>query len=1074
MKNPPKIRRNWFFAPLFALVLCLPMMRSAQAATYTISVGELAALFDPQRPRNGALFDQYMVKLLQQELDAQGLRFQAGQLFYSAPMPYTEKNFDGIKDCPPRSSFVVAVPPIPYRFRLDSGFVDLTFNQNSSFTLTLNELKSATVKMTARGKAITQNASHTSSYVSAAVLYGYSRRTLRSGPCRERYTDKGRIKAEADFFADLSLQLNLNPVYDPVQKALIINKSANVSGVVNLHNKNVNADFGPTSVAGGLLRAFELAVVYYGEERGIDLLNVKLADINCKFTGSPGVYSENNTACKAPDGTVTPFNVPTVIKLPAGLDMIQLANQIIKEFDLPEVIADYVKQRPDEVLLALLASDANKRAELLAELGSNLSCDALRRRFDRPLPLTTAYQFNFIGAACSAANQEGPEVSRYFADAACATQLAFRPTPAAQFCSERISPASKTILGNAASWTPDVGQVNDPLPSVPSRKWTALPSTRLDMGAISNGGHAQPVTKLLKYKTVTGVGRGNGTCELEMRVFTADTKRTDLKPILAIHGGTWNARGFSATGLEATVNHFTHRGFVVFAPFYRLTGQNDGNVECNGASWREVTQDVTDALAWVKQYGAAFGARPGRISVFGQSAGAHLAGYLSTHRPLDVEKALMMYPPLDTLEFLQGASPVSNRYPVHAAFGFKVLAGLFGSSRGLTEVDLRQVDLAGIDFKRPPGSLVDRIPDSVFNLTSVNPAEPPAYLRRCAAAANVNLAGISLASPPPAIMQCLKREMSDFILENSFTHQVNANTPPLYVVMGSGDELIPYQNTVVFCETLNAAPIAVDPNAVAGAFACGIHGKLTLLKGANHMLDLGLCVGPVCPAGPVGSPLRSAVATALSGAYDWMALPDPSNRTGAGGGPAPSMLWSNDLSVGTDGLSPLPAGYMQLAGGRLAVITQNVATEDWPWIWGTREYTLRDRVTFRAEVTTGPQMNGRDLMVGAEGNWNVAAFRRHAAYFYNGSVYISFYDGGFQTIPMGPIANNTTYVVEVVTAATGTTLYVYEKGGNRANSYSDTRPYADWGVVTLFVESHGYPGAVPVTTYVDNLSEFVQ
>ena len=416
---------------------------------------------------------------------------------------------------------------------------------------------------------------------------------------------------------------------------------------------------------------------------------------------------------------------------------------------------------------------------------------------------------------------------------------------------------------------------------------------------------------------------------------------------------------------------------------------------------------------------------------------------------------------------------MNNRYAAHEAFGLQSLASLFGAQGGLAEVNFRQVNLTGIDFKRPPATIVDRIPASVFNLASVNATAPPAYLRRCATATNVSLVGMSLTSPPAAIMQCLKRELSDFILENAFTHLVGPNTPPLYVVMGTGDELIPYQNTVAFCEALNAAPLAINPNAIASEFACGTHGKLALLKGANHMLDLGLCVGPICPSGKLGSPLRSAVATTLTSAHAWMKLPDPSNRTGTGGGLAPRVLWSQNFDTNAAGLSPLPAGSMRVANGRLEVSTQNSATEDWPFVWGTREYKLSDRVSFRAEVTTGPQAAGRYVMVGSEGDWNIPVYRRHAVYFDNDTVSASYYDAAFQRVPLGNVLNNMTYVVEVVARPTGTTVYVYEKGKSRASGYSDTRSYSDWGVMGLFIESRSYPGATPVATYVDNLSESV-
>ena len=153
----------------------------------------------------------------------------------------------------------------------------------------------------------------------------------------------------------------------------------------------------------------------------------------------------------------------------------------------------------------------------------------------------------------------------------------------------------------------------------------------MDVGVKSIQDNFQPYMKRFNYRTVTGLPRGTGTCALEMRVYKKDIAETNLRPVLAIHGGSWRYRGFGFWGLESLISHLTETGFVVFVPFYRLAGESDttSTIECNGADWRGLTSDVESALDWVIANGPALGAADGLISVYGQSAGAHLSAWLA-------------------------------------------------------------------------------------------------------------------------------------------------------------------------------------------------------------------------------------------------------------------------------------------------------------------------------------------------------------------------------------------------------------------------------------------------------------
>lgn len=252
-----------------------------------------------------------------------------------------------------------------------------------------------------------------------------------------------------------------------------------------------------------------------------------------------------------------------------------------------------------------------------------------------------------------------------------------------EFCSMLVGESARH-LGNAS----DVIKSN----------WMLTPGTTLDVGVKSIKANYQPYMQRVRYKTVAskisgtrpgelqcsynanGVAQycftpqvnvlyGDGACELEMRVYKKNPTATNLKPLMAIHGGSWRYRGFGFSGLESMISHFTDRGYVVFAPFYRLAGNSDGNIECNNANGKDIVADAESALDWVvansKDYGAT-----GKVLLFGQSAGAHLAGYLSTHRKDEIDRSWLMYPPTHFADYVRTWTQESNAQGTQAISGF--------------------------------------------------------------------------------------------------------------------------------------------------------------------------------------------------------------------------------------------------------------------------------------------------------------------------------------------------------------------------------------------------------------------
>ncbi|MFK7890737.1 MAG: alpha/beta hydrolase [Granulosicoccus sp.] len=262
-------------------------------------------------------------------------------------------------------------------------------------------------------------------------------------------------------------------------------------------------------------------------------------------------------------------------------------------------------------------------------LENELTC-ALLQPLMADMPVESVY--SQTGTECVVSTPDLTSDSTYFADSSCQTQFAFSPTPLAEHCQEILDPAR-------------FGEGGDDIPSA----WTLPPGTRLDVGARSLNGLTQPYMQRLTYRRVETAA---GVCELEMRVYTKHPGATGQHSLLAFHGGSWSGRGFGFLGLEFTIPHFTERGFVVYAPFYRLLGNDEGSVACRNATITQITDDANAALAWVQQNGQMYGSQREPV-VFGQSAGAHLAASLAVYQPESISAAVLYYPPTDFTDFVE-------------------------------------------------------------------------------------------------------------------------------------------------------------------------------------------------------------------------------------------------------------------------------------------------------------------------------------------------------------------------------------------------------------------------------------
>lgn len=289
-----------------------------------------------------------------------------------------------------------------------------------------------------------------------------------------------------------------------------------------------------------------------------------------------------------------------------------------------------------------------------------LSCE-LFKKITVSMPSETLYKHDY--GQCIPLTDPDDESAggvAYYADAACQHEVDYKPTPFFSYCKNNLlNPANHDYIGNAAAWPDEGGARYSSIGK--NSKWTLGHGPTLDVLALSPKGNHRPFMKQVEYRNVDG-------CHLEMRVYKKNILDQNLKPLMLIHGGAWKYRGFGAIGGEVLISHLTKRGFIVFEPYYRLMGSADGPAECqihgsvnNTAPGEMIVSDIESALAWVKTHGSVLGAQSGtQVSLVGQSAGAHLADWLTSHHGSDISKALVFYTPADIKHYVLG---LGSKYP---------------------------------------------------------------------------------------------------------------------------------------------------------------------------------------------------------------------------------------------------------------------------------------------------------------------------------------------------------------------------------------------------------------------------
>ncbi len=611
------------------------------------------------------------------------------------------------------------------------------------------------------------------SIVADVAALGRAKQTIgfRLGRCQELAEDNFTFSANGQVDLSLRLTLVLNPVLESGLQRLVLRPVISFNGTLVTRNVRVDVDDSLIKVALERILENEIDDALTTSElvNALDRLNTSLSD---------------RLAEELDEGLL-------VVDLPTPTD-----EQVSRLYTLLSPDGDfslslgYLRIKRIELLAALLTGDDEQLRHLVSTAAQCQAAGILKTS----LQAAPVYQLSDEGCARVTDNQLNNDsfVGMLHSDPQCQTQFDFLPGDTSAYCAYVLDTER---LGNAAASTDTLD------------RWTLSPGTGFDIGALSLNGLEQPYTQRVAYKQID---TDQGQCSLEMRIHTVMPDAIDLeqpvgddtitmapaqslRPLIAFHGGSWQRRSSGALGIEAVATQFANEGFVVFAPFYRLIGSEEGNAACNDATLSDVLADAHDALDWVQTNAARYGAQ-GKPVLFGQSAGGHMSAVLAVERPDEIASAALFYAPTDFTEFAE-----------------QILSGQIDSQTGQ--------------------DILETVVGQTLDTLDLNAA----IIRR--------------------------NTLTTRIVEDGII------TPPLFLLHGMNDTVLPFNQSVRLCDALTGNPdagpaadalISSADDPLKRVMSCGFDGsELHLITEGEHALDL--CIAEeLCLAGSPDSAQKTA------------------------------------------------------------------------------------------------------------------------------------------------------------------------------------------------------------------------
>ncbi|KID56286.1 hypothetical protein JF50_18720 [Pseudoalteromonas luteoviolacea] len=309
--------------------------------------------------------------------------------------------------------------------------------------------------------------------------------------------------------------------------------------------------------------------------------------------------------------------------------------------DPQALLAHYLQGKPTEGNPALAASmgyfahhDAALKDMLnsgSAEIESIVTgasyCFAAVASKPSPSLLPTLYSQD---GQCNAIDTALAKRNWYYTDPQCKTAIEYKNESDTEFCLREFDYKAQRY-GNSE----DLNFVQD--------AWMPGYTATLPITTKPQSFAEIPLVQRTTYKTTFNE---RGACHLEMRVYKNANNHNAI-PIMMIHGGGWLERLGTARTAEAQLAQFTDAGFVVYMPYYRLVEDREAGPACNQVNIEDSKQDIRDAFLWVQANNANYTNSDKSVRITGQSAGGHMAVWLSQQFPNKVDKIAPMFPVAD-------------------------------------------------------------------------------------------------------------------------------------------------------------------------------------------------------------------------------------------------------------------------------------------------------------------------------------------------------------------------------------------------------------------------------------------
>jgi acetyl esterase/lipase len=236
--------------------------------------------------------------------------------------------------------------------------------------------------------------------------------------------------------------------------------------------------------------------------------------------------------------------------------------------------------------------------------------------------------------------------------------------------------------------------------------------------------------------------------------------------VLYIHGGGWLAgnarRSVPFVDFPGVLASLSSRGYVVASIEYRLSGE---------AKFPAQVEDVKAAIRWLRLHASTYDVDASRFMTWGVSAGGYLSGFVA----VDCNKSA-----LDPSEWEPSSVPDATAPQIMSSTVSDCVQGAV-SWYGV-------FDFATIGAQAQQDKAMSR----------ENPQAPEWQLLGCFGNSKCDPKRIAAASP---------------------VTYVDRNDPPILLIAGTEDTLVPYQQTLEMAERLKAT---------------GAHSELIVLPGVNH------------------------------------------------------------------------------------------------------------------------------------------------------------------------------------------------------------------------------------------------